>query len=276
MWPNIGPLFNNELCATVNSGVVIKYNREQEDAHGGVGYWNSGRNLRRPAPNRRVVLCMQDFPVIEKRRGKSGQYMFGHIVLPRLLFEHPELLSHLASEDPAQAAAAIWQSYAEQWGLPSVDPEIRVRWYRNTDGGLAVAIDLPQPEEVPEPHGVLLVLKPERAFFVIERTSPENLQKYLRTAWVRMSSDGGESSTPNHAGFLCEWTGDGGHRNYRYVALNVGSMLTKVNALVGSGRQMGGRRTLVDLCRGAIEQRTDPCAGTSTCLPRIDSVWIGV
>lgn len=176
---------------------------------------------------------MSGLPTIPRRGGKNDQYAFGHLVLPTLLFEHPEVLAGLATEDPAAFVEEAWNTYARQWSMESKPREVRVRWYRQEKGGLAAAIDLPAPNEVPDPHGVLLVIQPVRAFFVIERTSDANLQKYMRTAWVRMSSDGPTTSTPNQAGFLCEWTADGGHRNYRYVAVNVGSMLTKVSSLLG-------------------------------------------
>ncbi len=176
---------------------------------------------------------MEPLPSIPQRPGKSEQYLFGHIVLPKLLFERADVLSTLTSEDPAQAVQDLWDGYAQQWGKVPRTYELRARWYRHDTGGLAIAIDLPEPADVPEPHGVLMVFQPVRAFFVIERTSQQNLEKYLRTAWVRLSSDGQQTPIPSHAGFLCEWTADGAHRNYRYVAVNVGSMLTKVSSLVG-------------------------------------------
>ena len=176
---------------------------------------------------------MTSFPTIPRRGGKNDQYAFGHQVLPTLLFKHTDVLAGLATDDPAAFVEAAWNTYARQWSMEPKPRDVRVRWYRQDKGGLAAAIDLPAPDEVPDPHGLLLVMQPVRAFFVIERTSQQNIEKYLRTAWVRLSSDGPDSATPDHAGFLCEWTADGGHRNYRYVAVNVGSMLTKVSSLLG-------------------------------------------
>lgn len=140
---------------------------------------------------------------------KSSAYMFGHVVLPKLFYETPD--------------AVLSQ------------PEIvAVRHYRNGEGVVVAALDLPKPTTVPEPHGVVMVLSPERLYFVLERASEDHIRRHRAESWLVMSSDAPMMSPSDHIGYLCSWLPDRSHFNHTLVKLHIDAVLQQVAKTLGT------------------------------------------
>lgn len=137
---------------------------------------------------------------------KSSAYMYGHVELPKLFYETPEAIA----------------------GMPAV------RHYRNGEGVVVAAIDLPKPAAVPEPHGVIMVLAPERLYFVLERASDDHIRRHRAESWLVMSSDAAPMSPSDHIGYLCSWLPDRSHFNHTLVKLHIDPVLQQVAKTLGT------------------------------------------
>jgi hypothetical protein len=169
---------------------------------------------------------------ISKRAEKSDIYMFGHVVLPTLLYEHPELAVRIGLEDGLAYLEELYKAYVASWGGTSTLVGTVIRRYRSTGGLIAIVIDLPKPQVVPEPHAAVLVLSPERLYFVVEKAGEDHIRRHRSEAWVVMSSTAEPSLPGDRYGYVCTWLPDRSHFNHALLKLDVKTILDCVSTVL--------------------------------------------
>ena len=172
-------------------------------------------------------------PRVPRYEDKTDQYLFGHKVLPSILFKQPEIVAELLKPNAAEFLTALWDEYAAEWGIAGGDHTVKVKWFASSDGALAVLIDLPVPHMVPEPHGAVLLVRPVRAYFPLELASETDVRSYERASWYRLSSQPEREAQQRRPGYVGEWTADGAHRNHGFLILDVKKILLAVSHIVG-------------------------------------------
>ncbi|MBU3740696.1 MAG: hypothetical protein FGM24_00260 [Candidatus Kapabacteria bacterium] len=152
------------------------------------------------------------------RPGKSSHYMVAHVILPHLLFAWPDTLQHLLTTTMPTFVQELWRAEVRKRGEEMTrEEEVGVRVLKNPSGAVAVAIDMPPPETVPEAYAVVMMLAPQRRFFVVERTFEDIIRRYRRSfSWIDPATP---AAVDGHRtlGWLCEWLPDRGRRNYEMV-----------------------------------------------------------
>lgn len=168
---------------------------------------------------------------IAKRGDKSDIYMFGHVVLPTLLYEKPEVILRLGQEDGLTALSELYRAYATSWGGDPVLTGAVIRRYRSSSGLVAIAIDLPRPTVVPEPHAVVMVTAPERLFVVVEKAGEDHIRRHRSETWVVMSSETEPTLPGDRFGYVCSWHPDRSHFNHGLLKLDVMTVLSRVSKI---------------------------------------------
>jgi hypothetical protein len=175
-----------------------------------------------------------DLPIIGRYEHKTDQYMFGHRVLPYLLYHEPALLQEILADDAAAQLKKVWDHYTQTWKVEGGDHTVAVKWYGNDDGALAVLVDLPNPTSVPDPHGAVIVLSPERAYFPMERASDADVLTFERGSWFRVSNDATSWTEQGRPAYMGEWTADGAHRNHGFTQARWSKILLGLSSIIGT------------------------------------------
>lgn len=155
---------------------------------------------------------------VNPRTDKSVAYAVEHVVLPHLLLHMPGTFQQLLQCCPEAFADRLWEAVAQSRGEPQAPVQpCRVSLLVQEQRGLALIVDFPVPTVMPEAFMAVMLLAPQRRYFVVEHTAEQISRKHRRAfSWVEPASP--VATDPRRSlGWLCEWLPDGSRRNYQMV-----------------------------------------------------------
>lgn len=136
---------------------------------------------------------------------------------------------------PETAFDALWDAIAHH--RDDVEStEHTCRWEVCVQGGdgVALIVTFPMPSEMPLAYSAIMLLSPQRRYFVVESTSEQIIRKHRRTfSWIEPASP--VATDPRRSlGWLCEWMADGSRRNYQMVDYDsIADVMQNVNTWIG-------------------------------------------
>lgn len=191
-------------------------------------------------------------PDLPRREGKSDRYMLAHLILPAILFQRPLELRRALEQDGSTYVRDLWQAMLASWGVDAANVPadgLQVRCFVNEADDVVLVMQPPAPQVVPEAHMVVVMLSPQRRYFVVEMASDQVRRKHRRSQWIVRSSTPAATPSNGEVGWLCEWLADNSRRNYAMIDYgNDVELLAQVS--VWSGRPSAWRAaTSTDLDR---------------------------
>lgn len=154
-------------------------------------------------------------PDVTWRVGKSDRYMMAHVFLPMLLWDRPDLYKRLLAPDGAEVLTAWWEHVREADPAPGALGPSSIAAFTNAENAIGIRITMPPPQTIPEAHVVVVMLQPERRFFVFEKAATEHIRKHRPAVWSIVSSEA-QPDVPveDVLGYCTEWCADGDRFNY--------------------------------------------------------------
>jgi hypothetical protein len=154
-------------------------------------------------------------PAFPLKSGKTDHYMMAHVVLPFVTFHRPDVLQAIWSGEGPTVLCEIWRNQQAHWGVAGeVDMSLDVTVYVSDTGSQAAVVTFPRPHEVPEAHGVIITVWPQRRYFVVELAHPSHIARHAQRGWVFLGNDVPRTAPTAVRGYLCEWCADGARFNY--------------------------------------------------------------
>lgn len=136
---------------------------------------------------------------------------------------------------PQTVIDALWNATERHRGeSESHGPICRCEIVSHGESGVALIVTFPTPQEMPLAYSAILLLSPQRRYFVIESTSDQIIRKHRRAfSWIEPTSP--VVTDPRRTlGWLCEWLPDGSRRNYQMVDYDsVADVMQNVNTWIG-------------------------------------------
>lgn len=203
---------------------------------------------RRPEPTGPTTWV----PDLPRREGKSDRYMLAHIILPAIVFQRPLELRRALDADPSAYLRDLWQAMLLSWGVDGANVPaegLAMRCYVNEADDVVLVVQPPPPQTTPEAHVAVIMLSPQRRYFVVELASDQVQRKHRRSQWIVRTSAPIAAPMGGEVGWLCEWLPDNSRRNYAMIDYgNDAELLAQVS--VWSGRPSAWRpATTADMDR---------------------------
>ncbi|MCU0330371.1 MAG: hypothetical protein MUC47_05265 [Candidatus Kapabacteria bacterium] len=156
--------------------------------------------------------ALPSFPL---KPGKSAHYMMAHVVLPFITFHRPNDVKAFWEGQGRALIHDVWRHQqashegwdGEEWAL---DGDV----YVSEHGAQAVVVTFPRPTVVPEAHGVVIQMWPQRRYFVVELAHPSHIARHAQRGWVFLGNDVPRTAPTAIRGYLCEWCADGSRFNF--------------------------------------------------------------
>lgn len=154
-------------------------------------------------------------PSFPLKPGKSACYMMAHVVLPFITFHRPDDLKAFWEGNGRAMIRDVWRhQQASHEGWQGEDWALDGDVYVSEHGAQAVVVTFPRPTVVPEAHGVVIQMWPQRRYFVVELAHPSHIARHAQRGWVFLGNDVPRTAPTAIRGYLCEWCADGSRFNY--------------------------------------------------------------